>query len=47
MGKIIDTNQSKTLIPESKNQIFYNFFICFADIELRESGIENQGFFST
>ncbi len=37
IGKISTKNQPKTLIPKSKNQIFHNFFNCFADIELRES----------
>ena len=34
-------------VPHTKNQIFQYFFNCLAKNELRESGIENRGLFST
>ena len=46
IGKIPAKNQSKTMVPESKNWNFWNFFSLPSHSELRKSQIEIQGHFS-
>jgi len=46
IGKNSTDFQSKTLIPQKKNQNFQKFFNLLSQIELRESRNDIQGLFS-
>ena len=46
IGKIPAKNQSKTMVPQSKNRNFQKFFNLLSNLKLRESRIANWGPFS-